>query len=214
MFKIIIKFVLIDGAAPTIHSRSRKYISCHSGFRLIDTLFPVSRGQRELVIGDRQTGKSFVLVGTAIAQQFVIMYSLSKQGMSVFINHVGQRISTSVRIFKLLFDNHVSNQLCVILASITMSMTAQYISPLYTTAVSEVDRNNGKHCYVAYDDFSKHAVSFRQLCLFLRKPAGREAFPSDVFLFTCTNFRTFLLFEPCQYTRLFNVTTCNRNFVK
>ena len=88
-----------------------KYISCHSGFRLIYTLFPVSRDQRELIIGARQTGKSFVLVGAAITQQFVIMYSLSKRGMSVFINHVGQRISTSVRIFKLLFDNHVSNQL-------------------------------------------------------------------------------------------------------
>ena len=178
---LLIRSVLIDGSSPTIHSRSRKFIALSTGLRLVDVLFPVAQGQRELVIGDRQTGKSSILFGTSLAQKYRNMYSMTRKYVHSFIANLGQRTSTSVRLFNIFLINGSMFDVCIVIASITSTMTAQYTGPLFATAISELDRNTGTHCYIAYDDFSKHSVAFRQLCLFLRKPAGREAFPSDVF---------------------------------
>jgi F0F1-type ATP synthase alpha subunit len=130
----------------------------------------------------RQTDrKTFITLGTAISQKYRVLYSLLRKAISINLCTIGQRVSTSVRIFKYLSSANLDHHMCISMASITSSMTAQYMGPLISTAISEYERNCGAHCFLTYDDFSKHSVAFRQLCLFLRKPAGREAFPSDVF---------------------------------
>lgn len=173
--------VQVDSKAPNIMARSRRLTNVATGFRLVDCLFPIGTGQRELVIGDRQTGKSTLSVSSILAQVSTNDESYSRKLMSAVYVCTSQKCSTVMRLFELLRRNRISKRVTVVFASVTESMSLQYISPLSGTALAEFYRNNGRHAIIVYDDLSKHAVAYRQLSLALRKPAGREAFPSDIF---------------------------------
>ena len=151
------------------------------GYRLSDVLFPVAQGQRELVIGDRQTGKSTVISASVSSQVFRNGLSGDRKSLLSNVATLGQRVSSSLRSFLSLAYNNVSWYSIFVAASITTTMSAQFICPLSSTSIAELYRNSGDHCHASYDDLSKHAVAYRQLCLYMKKPAGREAFPSDVF---------------------------------
>jgi F0F1-type ATP synthase alpha subunit len=181
ILKLFIYTILVDGNSPSIASRSRRFVGISTGLRLVDVMFPIAQGQRELIIGDRQTGKTQVVMASSFSQAYRNSQVCSRKRILSYISSLGQRISSSVRCFSTAFYNDVDIYTVSLLASITSTMSAQFIGPLSATAIAELSRNSGEHCHVSYDDLSKHAVAYRQLCLYLRKPAGREAFPSDVF---------------------------------
>lgn len=172
---------MVDAAAPSILVRSRKTPSILIGLRVVDVLFPVAKGQRELIIGDRQSGKSTIWVCAQISQVVMNAYVVKRRVLVSTVSLVGSRLSSGVRLMRLLARCGARQDICFMLSGITDPMGAQYMGHLTATAVAEASRNRGSHHQAAYDDLSKHAVAYRQMCLFLRKPAGREAYPSDVF---------------------------------
>jgi proton translocating ATP synthase F1 alpha subunit len=172
---------LLDGYSPPISARSRRFVGIATGLRVVDVLFPIAQGQRELVIGDRQTGKTQIIISSSFSQLFRNGQVGARKVIVSYLSNLGQRTSSSVRAYNALRYNSAANYSVSLLASVTSTMSAQFIGPLSITALAELSRNTGNHAHVSYDDFSKHAVAYRQLCLYLRKPAGREAFPSDVF---------------------------------
>jgi proton translocating ATP synthase F1 alpha subunit len=172
---------LLDGYSPPISARSRKLVGIATGLRLVDVMFPIAQGQRELVIGDRQTGKTQVLVSSSFSQLFRNGQVGARKIIISYLSSLGQRTSSAVRSYTAIRYNNAAQFAVSLLASVTSTMSAQFIGPLSITALAELSRNIGNHAHVSYDDFSKHAIAYRQLCLYLRKPAGREAFPSDVF---------------------------------
>ena len=136
-------------------------------------MIPIGRGQRELIIGDRQTGKTAIAVDTIINQK----------GLGVFCIYVaiGQKRSTVARVVKTLEENHAMEYSMVVAATASDPAPMQYLAPFSGAALGEYFRDNGKHALIVYDDLSKHAVAYRQLSLLLRRPPGREAYPGDVF---------------------------------
>jgi F-type H+/Na+-transporting ATPase subunit alpha len=136
-------------------------------------MIPIGRGQRELIIGDRQTGKTAIAVDTIINQK----------GLGVFCIYVaiGQKRSTVARVVKTLEESHAMDYSIVVAASASDAAPMQYLAPFSGAAIGEYFRDNGKHALIVYDDLSKHAVAYRQLSLLLRRPPGREAYPGDVF---------------------------------
>jgi proton translocating ATP synthase F1 alpha subunit len=156
---------LLDGYSPSISSRSRRLVGISTGIRLVDVLYPIAQGQRELIIGDRQTGKTQVILASVFSQIFRNTQVGVRKILVSYLASLGQRTSSAVRTY----------------TSIRYNDCVQFIAPLSITSLAELSRNQGNHAHVSYDDFSKHAVAYRQLSLFLRKPVGREAFPSDVF---------------------------------
>lgn len=173
--------VYLDSSSPSILSRSRKFMGIMLGLRVIDALFPVSQGQRELIIGDRQTGKSSICYACVHNQSYRNCSSVPRKLLTCTLVSTGQRIGAILKGCATLSANNTSWFTTALLAAVTSTMTAQFIGPLAATAICELGRNVGGHAAMSYDDFSKHAIAYRQLCLYLRKPAGREAFPSDVF---------------------------------
>lgn len=173
--------VYLDGSSPSIQSRSRKFVGVMTGLRVVDSLFPVSQGQRELLIGDRQTGKTSISTSTMHAQQYRNSSSIQRKTELATHVSIGQRVSTVLKAASVLVANTLDKFCSSLLCTVTGTMTSQFAGPLTGTSLSELNRNQGGHNYICYDDLSKHAVAYRQLCLYLRKPAGREAFPSDVF---------------------------------
>lgn len=171
----------MDNSSPSILVRSRKTPSVVTGLRVVDVLFPVANGQRELVIGDRQSGKSTVWICSSISQNIRNSGVVKLRNLFSAISLVGSRCSTAIRFLKILERCNSRNHSTFLLAPVTDAMGAQYTAHLTATSISEIFRNSGFLFQAAYDDLSKHAVAYRQLCLFLRKPAGREAYPSDVF---------------------------------
>lgn len=171
----------MDNSSPSILVRSRKTPSITTGLRVIDVLFPVANGQRELVIGDRQSGKSTIWLCSSISSCVRNSCVVSTRKLFSVISCVGSRCSSAIRFLKMLERCSSRSHSCFLVSPVTDVMGAQYIAHLTVTAVAEVYRNHGHLFQAAYDDLSKHAVAYRQLCLFLRKPAGREAYPSDVF---------------------------------
>ena len=144
-----------------------------TGIKAIDAMIPIGRGQRELIIGDRQTGKTAIAVDTIINQK----------GLNVFCIYVaiGQKRSTVARVVKTLEENHAMEYSMVVSASASDPAPMQFLAPFAGAAIGEYFRDNGKHALIVYDDLSKHAVAYRQLSLLLRRPPGREAYPGDVF---------------------------------
>jgi proton translocating ATP synthase F1 alpha subunit len=175
------KLIIVDNASPSILVRSRKTPSVVTGLRVVDVLFPVANGQRELVIGDRQSGKSTVWICSTISQVVRNSAVVSLRKLFSVVAFVGSRCSTAIRFLRMLERCLSRNHVSFLVAPVTDAMGAQYTAHLTATAISEIYRNHGHLYQAAYDDLSKHAVAYRQLCLFLRKPAGREAYPSDVF---------------------------------
>jgi F-type H+-transporting ATPase subunit alpha len=144
-----------------------------TGIKAIDAMIPIGRGQRELIIGDRQTGKTAIAVDTIINQR----------GLGVFCIYVavGQKRSTVARVVKTLEEHHAMDYSIVVAATASDAAPMQFLAPFAGAAIGEYFRDNGKHALIVYDDLSKHAVAYRQLSLLLRRPPGREAYPGDVF---------------------------------
>ncbi|MSQ77237.1 MAG: F0F1 ATP synthase subunit alpha [Nitrospiraceae bacterium] len=163
----------IEVVAPGVVTRQSVREPLQTGIKAIDAMIPIGRGQRELIIGDRQTGKTAIAVDTIINQK----------GLGVFCIYVavGQKRSTVARVVKTLEENHAMEFSIVVSATASDAAPMQYLAPFAGAAIGEYFRDNGKHALIVYDDLSKHAVAYRQLSLLLRRPPGREAYPGDVF---------------------------------
>ncbi len=167
------KYRPLEGRAPGVVDRQPVNQPIQTGLKAIDSMIPIGRGQRELIIGDRQTGKTAVAIDTIINQ---------KGGdLRCIYVAVGQKDFTVAKVVKILEDAGAMEFTTVVAASASESAPLQYIAPFTGCAIGEELRDAGKHALVIYDDLSKHAQAYRQLSLLLRRPPGREAYPGDVF---------------------------------
>src|SRR6266498_3434377 len=167
------EFRAIERYAPGVVDRRSVKEPLQTGLKAIDAMIPIGRGQRELIIGDRQTGKTAIGVDTIINQK--------GQGVYCFYVAIGQKRSTVAQVVKVLEDTGAMAYTTVVLASASESAPLQYIAPYAGCAMAEYFRDSGRHALCVYDDLSKHAQAYRQLSLLLRRPPGREAYPGDVF---------------------------------
>ena len=175
------EFGRVDANAPNIVSRSPVNYNLLTGFKSVDTLIPVGRGQRELIVGDRQTGKTSLAVSAIINQVRVNQQILSKNAvLSIYVS-VGQRCSNVARIHRLLAAYGALRYTTIMAATAAEPAGLQFLAPYSGVTMGEYFMNRGRHCLVVYDDLSKQAVAYRQLSLLLRRPPGREAYPGDVF---------------------------------
>ncbi|MUG09820.1 F0F1 ATP synthase subunit alpha [Commensalibacter melissae] len=172
---------LADVKAPGIVPRQSVCESMLTGIKAIDALVPIGRGQRELIIGDRQTGKSTILVDTMIAQKTMNALKDPKQTLYCIYVAIGQKRSTVAQVVRTLEEQGVMDYCIVVAATASDAAPMQYIAPYAATAMGEYFRDNGMHALISYDDLSKQAVAYRQMSLLLRRPPGREAYPGDVF---------------------------------
>ncbi|PYO36374.1 MAG: F0F1 ATP synthase subunit alpha [Candidatus Rokuibacteriota bacterium] len=163
----------IERYAPGVVDRRSVKEPLQTGLKAIDAMIPIGRGQRELIIGDRQTGKTAIGVDTIINQK--------GQGVYCFYVAIGQKRSTVAQVVKVLEDTGAMAYTTVVVASASESAPLQYIAPYAGCAMAEYFRDSGRHALCVYDDLSKHAQAYRQLSLLLRRPPGREAYPGDVF---------------------------------
>jgi F-type H+-transporting ATPase subunit alpha len=163
----------IERIAPGVVDRQPVREPLQTGIKAIDSMIPIGRGQRELIIGDRQTGKTAIILDTIINQ---------KGGDMICIYcAIGQKRSTIAQVVKILTDFGAMDYSIVVAASATEPATMQYIAPYAACAIGEFFRDDGRHAVCFYDDLSKHAQAYREISLLLRRPPGREAFPGDVF---------------------------------
>ena len=163
----------IERLAPGVVERQPVREPLQTGIKSIDSMIPIGRGQRELIIGDRQTGKTAIILDTIINQK--------GQNMICIYCAIGQKRSTIAQVIKALTDAGAMDYTIVVAASGSEPASMQYIAPFSACAIGEYFRDNGKHAVCFYDDLSKHAQSYREISLLLRRPPGREAFPGDVF---------------------------------
>ncbi len=172
----------VDVKAPGIIPRKSVHEPMQTGLKAIDTLIPVGRGQRELIIGDRQVGKTAVAVDTILNQKNVNANAAS-EGEKLYCIYVaiGQKRSTVAQIVKTLEERGALDYTIVVAATASEPAPLQFLAPFAGTAMGEFFRDNGMHALIVYDDLSKQAVAYRQMSLLLRRPPGREAYPGDVF---------------------------------
>lgn len=166
---------LVERDAIGVMGRKHVHEPLMTGIMAIDAMFPVGRGQRELIIGDRQTGK------TAVALDTMINQARQKTGVVNVYVAVGQKLSKVARLVDRLKQEGVMEQTIVVATGPSDPASLLYLAPYAGTAMGEYFRDNGKHALMIYDDLTKHAVAYRQMSLLLRRPPGREAFPGDVF---------------------------------
>ncbi len=167
------KRIPIERIAPGVVDRQPVREPLQTGIKSIDSMIPIGRGQRELIIGDRQTGKTAIILDTILNQ---------KGGDMICIYcAIGQKRSTIAQVVKILTDAGAMDYTIVVAASATEPATLQYIAPYAACAMGEFFRDSGRHAVCFYDDLSKHAQAYREISLLLRRPPGREAFPGDVF---------------------------------
>src|SRR5437899_6946248 len=152
-----------------------------TGLKALDSLVPVGRGQRELIIGDRQTGKTAVAIDTFINQKSINKGTDEGRKLYCIYVAIGQKRSTVAQIVKTLEDNGAMEYCIVVAATASDPAPMQFLAPYTGCAMGEYFRDNGMHAVIVYDDLSKQAVSYRQMSLLLRRPPGREAYPGDVF---------------------------------
>ncbi|RZM36612.1 MAG: F0F1 ATP synthase subunit alpha, partial [Sphingomonas sp.] len=171
----------VEVKAPGIIPRQSVSEPMQSGLKAIDALVPVGRGQRELIIGDRQTGKSAVAVDTFINQKSINAGSDESKKLYCVYVAVGQKRSTVAQLVKTLEENGAMEYSIVIAATASEPAPLQFLAPYTGTAMGEYFRDNGMHALIVFDDLSKQAVAYRQMSLLLRRPPGREAYPGDVF---------------------------------
>ncbi len=171
----------VERKAPGIIPRQSVDEPVQSGLKAIDALVPVGRGQRELIIGDRQTGKSAVAIDTFINQKEGHKGTDEKEKLYCIYVAVGQKRSTVAQIVKSLEENGAMEYSIVVAATASEPAPLQYLAPYTGCAMGEYFRDNGMHAVIVYDDLSKQAVAYRQMSLLLRRPPGREAYPGDVF---------------------------------
>ena len=172
----------VEMASPDIIDRKSVNKPFQTGIKAIDALIPIGRGQRELVIGDRQTGKSAIILDSIINQKRINENAKSEdEKMYCVYVAVGQKRSTVVQMVQALEEAGAMEYSCVISATASDPATVQYMAPYVGCAIAEYFRDNGMHAVIFYDDLSKQAVAYRQVSLLLRRPPGREAYPGDVF---------------------------------
>src|SRR5262245_22617431 len=167
------QFMPIERLAPGVVDRSPVKEPLQTGLKAIDGMVPIGRGQRELIIGDRQTGKTAVAVDTIINQKGL--------GVICIYNAIGQKQSTIAQVVKTLEEAGAMEYTVVVAASASDPAPLLYISPYSACTIGEYFRDSGRHALCVYDDLSKHAQSYREISLLLRRPPGREAYPGDVF---------------------------------
>jgi proton translocating ATP synthase F1 alpha subunit len=182
LFKKDVAKSRVEVKAPGILARKSVHEPMQTGIKAIDSLIPIGRGQRELIIGDRQTGKTSIAIDTIINQ-----VSLNKSAKnnseklySIYVA-VGQKRSTVANIIKALTDTDAINDTVIVAATASDSAPLQFLAPYTGCTIGEYFRDNGMHAVIFYDDLSKQAVAYRQMSLLLRRPPGREAYPGDVF---------------------------------
>ncbi|AJP70969.1 F0F1 ATP synthase subunit alpha [Sphingomonas hengshuiensis] len=171
----------VEVKAPGIIPRQSVSEPMQSGLKAIDALVPVGRGQRELIIGDRQTGKSAVAIDTFINQKTVNAGTDESKKLYCVYVAVGQKRSTVAQLVKTLEENGAMEYSIVVAATASEPAPLQFLAPYTGTAMGEYFRDNGMHALIVFDDLSKQAVAYRQMSLLLRRPPGREAYPGDVF---------------------------------
>ncbi len=163
----------LERIAPGVVDRQPVKEPLQTGLKAIDGMIPIGRGQRELIIGDRQTGKTAIALDTIINQK--------NSGVICIYVAIGQKRSTIAQVVKILEENDAMPYTIVVAASASEPATMQYIAPYAGCAMGEYFRDRGKHSLLIYDDLSKHAAAYREISLLLRRPPGREAYPGDVF---------------------------------
>ena len=171
----------VDVKAPGIIPRKSVSEPMQTGLKAIDSLIPVGRGQRELIIGDRQTGKTAIAIDAIINQKFTNAGADDKQKLYCIYVAIGQKRSTVAQIVKTLEDAGAMEYTTVVAATASEPAPLQYLAPFAGCAMGEYFRDNGMAALIIYDDLSKQAVAYRQMSLLLRRPPGREAYPGDVF---------------------------------
>jgi proton translocating ATP synthase F1 alpha subunit len=176
----------VDIKAPGIIKRKSVHEPSQTGVKAIDSMIPIGRGQRELIIGDRQTGKTTVAINTILMQALDNTIEketdLSSDVVYCIYTAIGQKMSSIVNIVEILKNyDALQGTTTIVMASASESAALQYLAPYTAARMGEWFRDNGYHRLVVYDDLSKHAVAYRQLSLLLRRPPGREAYPGDVF---------------------------------
>jgi F-type H+-transporting ATPase subunit alpha len=164
---------LIESVAPNVVQRQPVKEPLHTGLKAIDSMIPIGRGQRELIIGDRQTGKTAIIIDTIINQK-------TSDVICIYVA-IGQKESTVAQIVKVLEDHGAMEYTVIVSATASDPAPLQFLAPYAGCALGEYYRDNGRHAVCFYDDLSKHAQAYRQLSLLLRRPPGREAYPGDVF---------------------------------
>lgn len=181
-----VEYFAVDIKAPGIIARSSVNEPLQTGVKAIDSMIPIGRGQRELIIGDRQTGKTTVAINT------VLMQAIDNHGIegdvedlnfavySIYVG-IGQRRSSVVNLHNTLIKYEALKDSVILSASSSEAAALQYLAPYAACKIGEFFRDNSKHSVIIYDDLSKHAVAYRQISLLLRRPPGREAYPGDVF---------------------------------
>ena len=171
----------VDVKAPGIIPRRSVHEPMQTGLKAVDSLIPVGRGQRELIIGDRQTGKTAIALDTIINQKSVNATGDEKQKLYCIYVAIGQKRSTVAQIVKTLEQFGAMEYTTVVAATASDPAPLQFLAPFAGCTIGEYFRDNGMHAVIIYDDLSKQAVAYRQMSLLLRRPPGREAYPGDVF---------------------------------
>jgi len=171
----------VDVKAPGIIPRQSVNQPMQTGLKAIDSLIPVGRGQRELIIGDRQTGKTAVAIDTIINQKEINKSGEEKEKLYCIYVAIGQKRSTVAQIVKTLEDAGAMEYTIIVSATASDPAPLQFLAPYTGCTMGEYFRDNGMHALIVYDDLSKQAVAYRQMSLLLRRPPGREAYPGDVF---------------------------------
>jgi len=166
-------FMAIERLAPGVVERLPVREPLQTGIKAIDAMIPIGRGQRELIIGDRQTGKTIIATDTILNQK--------ESGVICIYVAIGQKNSTVAYTIKMLEDNGAMDYTIVVASSASDPSPLQYLAPYSGCAIGEYFRDNGRHALIIYDDLSKHAAAYREISLLLRRPPGREAYPGDVF---------------------------------
>lgn len=171
----------VEVKAPGIIPRQSVNQPMQTGLKALDTLIPIGRGQRELIIGDRQTGKTAIAIDTIINQKEINKSSEEKNKLYCIYVAIGQKRSTVAQIVKTLEDAGAMEYTTIVSATASDPAPLQFLAPYTGCTMGEYFRDNGMHALIIYDDLSKQAVAYRQMSLLLRRPPGREAYPGDVF---------------------------------
>jgi F-type H+/Na+-transporting ATPase subunit alpha len=171
----------VDVKAPGIIPRKSVHEPMQTGLKAVDALIPIGRGQRELIIGDRQTGKTAIAIDTILNQKAINDGDDESAKLYCIYVAIGQKRSTVAQIVKTLEENDAMKYSIVVAATASEAAPLQFLAPFTGCTMGEYFRDNGMHALITYDDLSKQAVSYRQMSLLLRRPPGREAYPGDVF---------------------------------
>ena len=172
---------LVEAKAPGIIARKSVHQPMQTGLKAVDSLVPIGRGQRELIIGDRQTGKTAIAIDTILNQKNLNNSSDQSQKLYCVYVAIGQKRSTVAQLVRILELNGALEYSIIVAATASDPAPLQFLAPYSGCAMAEYFRDNGMHALIIYDDLSKQSVAYRQMSLLLRRPPGREAFPGDVF---------------------------------